>query len=1260
MPRLKQTLVDACVVIGVDNNTDLTHATDGPPLGDEQYEKYGPFKQHVLGVFTESLAYFPESFTKVEGEPFYEESQVICPNSTVVEHGGSPQSASSGVRRSISYKPEAKRSLPFSHEVTSSLPTFCFPEGGYIYRKCQEPQINYLVLTDMEGQRTYAVSSTIYCPFAMIESVAEKGNFILLSDHGDDESIQGAKRSVVYVPVCVCLVSFYPYLNTLKDCLSSLIPQLEGKNINNIWRPIMKMSTIVSTICVPPPGPLAIKFSLFGSYHTLHPPSEAGRRVIDIDLQIPLLIFRPEVIVKIITCFLTQQRMVFVSSTYALLTLVIESIFTYMDPISWRLTYVPVLPNSLGDLIEAPGPFIMGVHSSLRNKVKIIRRQPETPSIVLVDIDKGEIDIDEHTNIVDLPEAVAQSLRVRLRKAASSHQVKMATLPTKFTYEEMIEQKRILTEKTQLEIKETFLDMLISLFGDVYNHMIVSERFFEKNAYLQSRHDDERSFFIEVSSTDAFERFVDDRMEHHERRDVFTVLGERCATQRKPPTRSRSSFVIQSHLQHIEPIFNPVTETFTVPLLLEECLASGNFYRVYCNSLTRSLDSLGNKNIRLRACFLYLRGFAHIACNRIIEGLRDFHALYASAPELFPRDYASEVVNRLEPNTLATLQQESFYKQTAMFRTFTSKELDRKRNPSRKFPNDPLNRAEFEKRAKTLHKLTMNTEQVEWLFSVLSGNEDCVQPNTFRELYKILSDLEKQSENREVSGVKIVTKSPILKVSQLISSMIGMGRLVLTTDNLYFIKDGARNFQLITHMVDIKELNKFQQHSVFYGGLHAIRIINSDRNIPPFQACLKEERDLWFTLISEISAAQKKALAMTDKNLIDQGKNNVFLAQALLELQYSLKTAEGACFFMKKGKVDSEGLSEETRECLEVRLDPCVRESKRTTVMSIAYVPGNPNINDTASIWCGMGSGAIMIYETDRWSCVSELRYAKNRISCLLLVTNNQLWAASYDSVIYVINTDTKKSEQQLQNHTDFVSDIITQEQKDGKTLVWSSSFNGQIICWDPEAREALKSFMVKNVRTLSRIIMIREKNLWCVTNDRILIVDIESPNCPTLQKLYTYNKHNMPTLLECTLKVSDRDIWVAGKSKGALTIWNTETLEHKEAKLKDEDIQITCMVKMMGMIWVGNKDGKMFIIDPESCSIERTLHAHTDLVRSMCVTREGHVITGSSSKEGKLCVWNAMYDLDIIDGKKRKLLPGYEIVDKANLPSSSDQSHFE
>jgi len=35
-----------------------------------------------------------------------------------------------------------------------------------------------------------------------------------------------------------------------------------------------------------------------------------------------------------------------------------------MFPFRWQLTYVPVLPLALLELLEAPGTFIMGCHAS--------------------------------------------------------------------------------------------------------------------------------------------------------------------------------------------------------------------------------------------------------------------------------------------------------------------------------------------------------------------------------------------------------------------------------------------------------------------------------------------------------------------------------------------------------------------------------------------------------------------------------------------------------------------------------------------------------------------------------------------------------------------------------------------------------------------------------------------------------------------------------------------------------------------------------
>lgn len=50
---------------------------------------------------------------------------------------------------------------------------------------------------------------------------------------------------------------------------------------------------------------------------------------------------------------------------YKLLTLTAEAVCALMRPLRWLHTYVPVLPDSQAAFVEAPTPFIMGLHSSV-------------------------------------------------------------------------------------------------------------------------------------------------------------------------------------------------------------------------------------------------------------------------------------------------------------------------------------------------------------------------------------------------------------------------------------------------------------------------------------------------------------------------------------------------------------------------------------------------------------------------------------------------------------------------------------------------------------------------------------------------------------------------------------------------------------------------------------------------------------------------------------------------------------------------------
>lgn len=229
---------------------------------------------------------------------------------------------------------------------------------------------------------------------------------------------------------------------------------------------------------------------------------------------------------------------------------------------------------------------------------------------------------------------------------------------------------------------------------------------------------------------------------------------------------------------------------------------------------------------------------------------------------------------------------------------------------------------------------------------------------------------------------------------------------------------------------------------------------------------------------------------------------------------------------------------------------------------------------------------------------------------------------------------------------------VLSLDVSTGKTFVWSSSYNGQVICWDAETRQATKSLMLKKIRRLSQIIFVDDRMMWCVSTDRILIVDTVLPDCPVLQKLIIYDKTNMPIMLEYALKVRN-EIWVSSKTDGGLYVWDTRSLKRQSIKL-DKNIQICSMILSCGTVWIGNKDGKVILISPETKMVERIMQAHTDLVKSICQTSEGHVITGSASKEGKVCVWNASMGFEVIDGKLRrvnkkayeKIREAYELVE--------------
>lgn len=127
-------------------------------------------------------------------------------------------------------------------------------------------------------------------------------------------------------------------------------------------------------------------------------------------------LFRALTVANIVAVFeyvLAEARMIIVSSHVAMLKLVTKSLLQLLWPFEWAGVYIPVLPARLMQVLEAPCPYICGVH-----------RQGDNLSLpdddfVMVDLDKNEIHATEQPP--PMPKQQRRKLLSLLYLAAPHH-----------------------------------------------------------------------------------------------------------------------------------------------------------------------------------------------------------------------------------------------------------------------------------------------------------------------------------------------------------------------------------------------------------------------------------------------------------------------------------------------------------------------------------------------------------------------------------------------------------------------------------------------------------------------------------------------------------------------------------------------------------------------------------------------------------------------------------------------------------------------
>uniref|UniRef100_A0A1I8J4X2 UDENN domain-containing protein n=1 Tax=Macrostomum lignano TaxID=282301 RepID=A0A1I8J4X2_9PLAT len=579
--------------------------------------------------------------------------------------GGADGRRMSSVRNIAVTKHEKK----VAGEVAEGLPDLCYPEGLQISARPLEARIDYHVLTHISGDRLYATLLTFGRQYRArrqpslanagpnsdedAEEDADDDSLVQLRLEEDcrDDDVDGLNDEIVYVPSTVILVSKLPYFSVLKTSLSAILSRVSQEDPHNFNSIIMSATIALCSTPVPPPSDtcLGIQSELFGVTLNLLPPMPRIGLVVDFDVTVLFRSLPLDDILLLLSALLTDQRIVVTSSDASLIALVMESLLLLLYPMRWNLPYMSNIPSV--EFLGAPQPFFFGCHSNCRDEVN------ETAGLVVGDLDSGKVYLTEPAELVpSMPRDVLRRLKDQLSPRLKKLNFDWVILskPDALSIEDFNKQKTQFNMENRHLLLNTFLQLMVELFGAVTQFIKEEARFFNKDGYLNSLPNADRSFYEMVVNGTMFDAFLHDRLDNRE--DAWDRQARSNRKQSYAQTKKRQSTALMSmpRVPELEPSQrNP--DYLQLPEYFPKEAGGDGFYQRCIDMLGRQLD--GAERSR-RVAIHYLRSMYHLATGQNVPALRDCHECYRLDSRLVNQPAVREIMRGLSDAERQALKEE--------------------------------------------------------------------------------------------------------------------------------------------------------------------------------------------------------------------------------------------------------------------------------------------------------------------------------------------------------------------------------------------------------------------------------------------------------------------------------------------------------------------------------------------------------------------------------------------------------------------------
>ncbi|XP_060791800.1 DENN domain-containing protein 1A isoform X8 [Neoarius graeffei] len=359
-----------------------------------------------------------------------------------------------------------------------------------MYSETKGPEMCWLFPEDYTDQETLQTVPKFCFPFSM-DSLAVAQNFTFVLTDVDSKQRFGFCQLSDGAQSGYCFLSYLPWFEVFYKLLNML-----ASYTNNGQESLKKeLLESLHELSIPDPG-----ISVYLNMHTCFTVPDL-RELPSIPENTNLTKYFVAVDVNnmlhLYASMLYERRVLISSSNLSTLTACVHGAAAMLYPMYWQHVYIPVLPQHLLDYCCAPMPYLIGVHSSLMEKVQVMALD----DVVILNVDTNTLET-PFNDLQKLPHDVVSALKNRLKKGSNT---------------------------TGDGAARAFLKSQAALFGSYRSALRIEPDepiTFSEDAFITHRSNTMRQFLQNATQLQLFKQFIDGRLELLNSGEGFNDLFE--------------------------------------------------------------------------------------------------------------------------------------------------------------------------------------------------------------------------------------------------------------------------------------------------------------------------------------------------------------------------------------------------------------------------------------------------------------------------------------------------------------------------------------------------------------------------------------------------------------------------------------------------------------------------------------------------------------------------------------------------------------